>query len=84
MQINAKVKEILNNSEYKNYSDEVFLENALRDAYNENVWNEMVETLRYANILLTNDDADRIFKEYERKRMLIEANKAREAGLNNK
>lgn len=84
MQVNAKVKEILNNSEYKNYSDEEFLENALRDAYNENVWNEMVETLRYANILLTNDDTDRIFKECKRKHMLIEANKAREAGLNNK
>ena len=84
MQVHPKVKEILDNPKYRNYLDEVFLENALRDAYNENVWNEMVETLRYANILLTNDDADRIFKECERKHMLIEANKAREAGLNNK
>ena len=84
MQINDKVKDIIEKPEYRDDLDREFVDNILRDAYNENVWDEMVETLRYANILLTNDDADRIFKEYERKRMLIEANKAREAGLNNK
>ena len=58
--------------------------NILSDAYNKNVWDEMLDTLKKAGIVLTNDDIDKIFKECEKKRMLIEANKAKEADLNNK
>lgn len=82
MQINDKVKNIIEKPEYKNDLDRDFVDHILRDAYNENVWGEMVETLRYAGIRLEN--LDRIFQECEVKRKRTEENKAREAGLNNK
>ena len=82
MQINDKVKDIIEKPEYRNDLDREFVDNILHDAYNENVWDEMVETLRYAGITLEN--IDRIFQECEEKRKRTEENKAREAGLNNK
>ena len=80
MQINDKVKDIIEKPEYRNDLDREFVDNILRDAYNENVWDEMVETLRYAGIRLVN--IDRIFQECEIKRKRTEENKAREA-INN-
>ena len=80
MQINDKVKNILEKPEYRDDLDNEFIDNILRDAYNENVWDEMVETLRYAGIRLVN--IDRIFQECEIKRKRTEENKAREA-INN-
>ena len=82
MQINDKVKDIIEKPEYRTDLDREFVDNILRDAYNENVWDEMVETLRYAGIHLENIDG--IFQECEEKRKRTEENKAREAGLNNK
>ena len=82
MQINDKVKDIIEKPEYRTDLDREFVDNILRDAYNENVWDEMVETLRYAGIRLVN--IDRIFQACEEKRKRTEENKAREAGLNNK
>ena len=43
-----------------------------------------MNTLKEAGIILVNYDIDKMVKEYERERVLIEANKAREKGLNNK
>ena len=82
MQINDKVKDIIEKPEYRTDLDREFVDNILRDAYNENVWDEMIETLRYADIRL--EDIDRIFQECEIKRKRTEENKARESGLNNK
>ena len=58
-------------------------ENILGDAYKENVWDEMLDALEKAGIILASEDIERIFKECKRKRILIEANKAREQELNN-
>lgn len=84
--MNAKVKAIIERhkddlDKYGNGKSE--FRNILGDAYNENVWNEMLDTLKEAGIILVNEDIDMIFKECERKRLLAEANKAREAGFNN-
>lgn len=81
MQINDKVKDIIEKPEYRDDLDREFVDNILRDAYNENVWDEMVETLRYAGIRLVN--IDRIFQECEIKRKRTEENKAREADFKN-
>ena len=59
-------------------------ENMIHDAIKEEVLDEFLNTLKEAGIILANDDIEEIVKEYERKRILIETNKAREAGLNNK
>ena len=55
-------------------------DNMLYDAVKENVLEEFLNTLKEAGIILANEDIDKIVK----KRILIETNKAREAGLNNK
>ena len=55
-------------------------DNMLYDAIKENVLEEFLNTLKEAGIILANEDIDKIVK----KRILIETNKAREAGLNNK
>jgi hypothetical protein len=55
-------------------------DNMLYDAIQENVVDEFLNTLKEAGIILANEDIDKIVK----KRILIEANKAREEGLNNK
>jgi len=55
-------------------------DNMLYDAVKENVLEEFLNTLKEAGIILVNEDIDKIVK----KRILIETNKAREAGLNNK
>ena len=55
-------------------------DNMLYDAVKENVLEEFLNTLKKAGIILANEDIDKIVK----KRILIETNKAREAGLNNK
>ena len=40
MQINDKVKDIIEKPEYRTDLDREFVDNILRDAYNENVWDE--------------------------------------------
>ena len=85
--MNAKVKSIIEKHEKdlaKNVGEKDNFENMIHDAIQENVVDEFLNTLREAGIILVNDDINRIVEEYERKRILIEANKARKAGLNSK
>ena len=85
--MNAKVKAIIERHEAdlgRLPGEESNFDNMICDAIKEDVLDEFLATLKEAGIILTNEDINRIVEEYERKRMLIEANKAREAGLNNK
>ena len=85
--MNAKVKAIIEKHEAdlgRLPGEKDNFDNMIYDAIKENVLEEFLNTLKEAGIFLVNDDIDEIVKEYERKRILIEANKAREAGLNNK
>lgn len=81
--MNAKVKAIIEKHEADLGSlpgEKDNFENMIHDAIQENVVDEFLNTLKEAGIILANEDIDKIVK----KRILIEANKAREAGLNNK
>ena len=85
--MNTKVKAIIERHEAdlgRLPGEESNFDNMIYDAIKEDVLDEFLATLKEAEIILTNEDINRIVEEYERKRMLIEANKAREAGLNNK
>ena len=85
--MNAKVKAIIERHEAdlgRLPGEESNFDNMIYDAIKEDVLEEFLATLKEAGIILVNDDINRIAEEYERKRMLIEANKAIEAGLNNK
>ena len=85
--MNAKVKAIIERHEAdlgRLPGEESNFDNMIYDAIKEDVLDEFLATLKEAGIILVNDDINRIVEEHERKRMLIEANKAREAGLNNK
>jgi hypothetical protein len=85
--MNAKVKAIIERHEKdlgRIPGEKDNLENMIHDAIQENVLDEFLSTLREAGIILANYDIDKMVKEYERERVLIEANKAREKGLNNK
>ena len=84
--MNTKVKEII-----KKHKDDLDkygpgkgeFKNILGDAYNENVWDEMLDTLKKAGIILENDVINKILEECEKNRKRAEENKAREKGLNN-
>ena len=81
--MNAKVKAIIEKHEAdlgRLPREKDNFDNMLYDAVKENVLEEFLNTLKEAGIILANEDIDKIVK----KRILIEANKAREAGLNNK
>ena len=81
--MNAKVKAIIERHEAdlgRLPGEKDNFDNMLYDAVKENVLEEFLNTLKEAGIILANEDIDKIVK----KRILIEANKAREAGLNNK
>ena len=81
--MNAKVKAIIEKHEADLGSlpgEKDNFDNMLYDAIKENVLEEFLNTLKEAGIILANEDIDKIVK----KRILIETNKAREAGLNNK
>ena len=85
--MNAKVKAIIEKHEAdlgRLPGEKDNFDNMIYDAIKENVLEEFLNTLKEAGIFLVNDDIEEIVKEYERKRILIETNKAREAGLNNK
>ena len=85
--MNAKVKAIIERHEADLGilpGEKDNFDNMIYDAIKEDVLDEFLATLKEAGIILVNDDINRIVEEYERKRMLIEANKARETGLNNK
>ena len=85
--MNAKVKAIIEKHEAdlgRLPGEEANFDNMICDAIKEDVLEEFLATLKEAGIILTNEDINRIVEECERKRMLIEANKAREAGHNNK
>ena len=80
--MNAKVKAIIERHEAdlgRLPGEKDNFDNMLYDAVKENVLEEFLNTLKEAGIILANEDIDKIVK----KRILIEANKAREAGLNN-
>ena len=84
--MNAKVKAIIERHEAdlgRLPGEKDNFDNMIYDAIKEDVLDEFLATLKEAGIILT-EDINRIVEEYERKRILIEANKAREAGLNNK
>ena len=81
--MNAKVKAIIEKHEAdlgRLPGEKDNFDNMLYDAIKENVLEEFLNTLKEAGIILANEDIDKIVK----KRILIETNKAREAGLNNK
>ena len=81
--MNAKVKAIIERHEAdlgRLPGEESNLDNMIHDAIKEDVLDEFLATLKEAGIILTNEYINRIVEEYERK----QANKAREAGLNNK
>jgi hypothetical protein len=81
--MNAKVKAIIERHEAdlgRLPGEKDNFDNMLYDAVKENVLEEFLNTLKEAGIILANEDIDKIVK----KRILIETNKAREAGLNNK
>ena len=81
--MNAKVKAIIEKHEAdlgRLPGEESNFDNMIYDAIKENVLEEFLNTLKEAGIILANEDIDKIVK----KRILIETNKAREAGLNNK
>jgi hypothetical protein len=81
--MNAKVKAIIEKHEAdlgRLPGEKDNFDNMLYDAIQENVVDEFLNTLKEAGIILANEDIDKIIK----KRILIESNKAREAGLNNK
>ena len=81
--MNAKVKAIIERHEADLGmlpGEKDNFDNMLYDAIQENVVDEFLNTLKEAGIILANEDIDKIVK----KRILIETNKAREAGLNNK
>ena len=85
--MNAKVKAII--ERHKNDlgrapGEKDNFENMIYDAIKENVLDEFLGTLKEAEIILDNDYVNRIIEESERKRMLIEVNKAREADFKNK
>ena len=85
--MNAKVKAIIERHEAdlgRLPGEKNNFDNMIYDAIKEDVLDEFLATLKEAGIILRNDYINRIVEEYERKSMLIEANKAREAGLNNK
>ena len=85
--MNAKVKAIIERHEAdlgRLPGEKDNFDNMIYDAIKENVLEEFLNTLKESGIFLVNDDIEEIVKEYERKRILIETNKAREAGLNNK
>ena len=81
--MNVKVKAIIERHEAdlgRLPGEKDNFDNMLYDAVKENVLEEFLNTLKEAGIILANEDIDKIVK----KRILIETNKAREAGLNNK
>lgn len=81
--MNAKVKAIIEKHEAdlgRLPGEESNFDNMIYDAIKENVLEEFLNTLKEAGIILANEDINKIVK----KRILIETNKAREAGLNNK
>ena len=81
--MNAKVKAIIEKHEAdlgRLPGEKDNFDNMIYDAFKENVLEEFLNTLKEAGIILANEDIDKIVK----KRILIETNKAREAGLNNK
>ena len=81
--MNAKIKAIIERHEAdlgRLPGEKDNFDNMLYDAVKENVLEEFLNTLKEAGIILANEDIDKIVK----KRILIETNKAREAGLNNK
>ena len=81
--MNAKVKAIIERHEAdlgRLPGEKDNFDNMLYDAVKENVLEEFLNTLKEAGIILANEDIDKIVK----KHILIETNKAREAGLNNK
>ena len=80
--MNAKVKAIIERHEAdlgRLPGEEPNFDNMIYDAIKENVLEEFLNTLKEAGIILANEDIDKIVK----KRILIEANKARETALNN-
>ena len=80
--MNEKVKEIIESYKDKDDLDIPNFDNILRDAYEANVWNEMIETLKQAGIILGKTDTDKIWEECEERRRRIEMNKAIEQGIN--
>ena len=81
--MNAKIKAIIERHEAdlgRLPGEKDNFDNMLYDAVKENVLEEFLNTLKEAGIILANEDIDKIVK----KRILIETNNAREAGLNNK
>ena len=81
--MNAKVKAIIEKHEAdlgRLPGEKDNFDNMLYDAIKENVFDEFLNTLKEAGIILASEDIDKIVK----KHILIEANKTREAGLNNK
>ena len=80
--MNAKVKEIIESYKEKDDLDIPNFDNILCDAYEANVWDEMIETLKQAGIILRKPDIDKIWEKCEKRRIHIEMNKAIEQGLN--
>ena len=80
--MNEKVKEIIESYKDKDDLDIPNFDNILSDAYDANVWDEMIETLKQAGIILYKPDTDKILEECEERRRLIEMNKAIEQGIN--
>ena len=81
--MNAKVKAIIERHEAdlgRLPGEKDNFDNMIHDAIKEDVLDEFLSTLKEAGIILTNEYINKIVEEYERK----QANKAREAGLNNK
>lgn len=80
--MNEKVKEIIESYKDKDDLDIPNFDNILSDAYDANVWDEMLETLKQAGIILYKPDADKILEECKKRRRRIEMNKAIEQGIN--
>ena len=81
--MNAKVKAIIERHEAdlgRLPGEKDNFDNMIHDAIKEDVLDEFLSTLKEAGIILTNEYINKIVEEYERK----QANKTREAGLNNK
>ena len=80
--MNEKVKEIIESYKDKDDLDIPNFDNILSDAYDANVWDEMIETLKQAGIILYKPDTDKILEECKERRIRIEMNKAIEQGIN--
>lgn len=80
--MNEKVKEIIESYKDKDDLDIPNFDNILSDAYDANVWDEMIETLKQAGIILYKPDTDKILGKCKERRIRIEMNKAIEQGIN--